>query len=136
MNIGEKIKKLRLEKGMTQKVMGELCSMPDSQIRQYESGKVMPKLEQIIRMATALGVDPFDDILNDKIIEKEVFDLEDEHLTAYIKDLGYSIKILDENYYILSTNDCETKITYKEKGELYTEIDDYISFKLEKLLKK
>jgi len=56
MHIGEKIKQIRLEKHITQKVLGERCDMPDSQIRQYESGKITPKIQQIARIAAGLGV--------------------------------------------------------------------------------
>ncbi len=55
--IGEKIRKTRIEKGMTQKQVAEKCDMADSAIRKYESGKVCPKIETLKRMAEALGVD-------------------------------------------------------------------------------
>lgn len=56
MTTGEKILFQRKKAGLTQKALGELCNMPDSQIRQYELGKVEPKLENIRRIASALGV--------------------------------------------------------------------------------
>lgn len=56
MTTGEKIKALRKAAGLTQKALGEKCQMPDSQIRQYELGMVTPKIEQLRRIATALGV--------------------------------------------------------------------------------
>ena len=39
--IGEKIRKTRIEKGMTQKQVAEKCDMADSAIRKYESGKAV-----------------------------------------------------------------------------------------------
>lgn len=56
MTTGERIKSIRKEMGLTQKALGEKCSMPDSQIRQYELGMVNPKIEQLRRIASALGV--------------------------------------------------------------------------------
>ena len=57
MKIGENIKKIRKEKGLTQKNLGELCGMNEVQIRQYELGKANPKIETAMRIANALNVD-------------------------------------------------------------------------------
>lgn len=56
MSIGENIKKIRLQKGLTQKQLGELCGMADSAIRRYENGRANPKIETRQKIATALGV--------------------------------------------------------------------------------
>ena len=56
MTIGEKIRAIRKEKGMTQKQLADICKMADSAIRKYESGQVVPKMEMIERIANALGV--------------------------------------------------------------------------------
>lgn len=58
MTVGERIKKFRLEKGLTQKQVAISCGMADSAIRKYESGKVTPKYEMLQRIAIALGVHP------------------------------------------------------------------------------
>lgn len=57
-NIGENIKRIRKEKRLTQKQLGEKCTPPmqDSAIRRYESGKSNPTLETIKRIAEALEV--------------------------------------------------------------------------------
>jgi transcriptional regulator with XRE-family HTH domain len=41
MNIGEKIKKARLEKDLTQEALGELLGVQKSAIAKYESGRVV-----------------------------------------------------------------------------------------------
>lgn len=56
MTVGELIKSVRIEKGMTQKQVADACGMADSAIRKYESGKIIPKQETINRIARALGV--------------------------------------------------------------------------------
>ena len=58
MTIGERIKKIRLEKGMTQKEVAEKCGLFDSAIRRYESGRQNPKIETVEKIANALGVNP------------------------------------------------------------------------------
>ncbi len=57
MTIGEKIKKIRTSKGLTQKQLGDLCGMADSAIRRYELDKANPKIETIQKIAEALSVD-------------------------------------------------------------------------------
>ncbi len=52
--IGEKIKKYRKEKGLTQKKLGELCGINEANIRKYELGKANPKIETIEKIAKAL----------------------------------------------------------------------------------
>ena len=56
MSIGEIIKKIRIEKGMTQKQLGEKIGMAESNIRKYESGKLNPKLQTLEKFAKGLEV--------------------------------------------------------------------------------
>lgn len=56
MPIGSKIKSLRIERGLTQKQLGDLCGMADSAIRRYESDRGNPTEKTIRRIAAALGV--------------------------------------------------------------------------------
>lgn len=60
MTIGERIKKLRLEKGLTQQQLSEKCGIDSANLRKYELGKQNPKFETIERIAKALEVSPFD----------------------------------------------------------------------------
>ena len=39
MPTGTKIKEIRKQKGLTQKQLGDLCGIADSNIRKYENGK-------------------------------------------------------------------------------------------------
>jgi len=56
MTVGENIRRIRKEKGYTQKQLADKCKMYESQIRKYELGKANPKLETIDKIANALGV--------------------------------------------------------------------------------
>lgn len=56
MTVGENIKRIRKGKGLTQKKLGELCGIAESNIRKYESGKQNPKIETIDKIAHALNV--------------------------------------------------------------------------------
>lgn len=56
MTIGENIRAIRKERGLTQKELGRLCGIAEITIRQYESEKYQPKIETIEKIAKALGV--------------------------------------------------------------------------------
>lgn len=56
MNEGLRIKKYRLEKGLTQKELAERCGLFDSAIRRYESGRQNPKKETLEKIAAALEI--------------------------------------------------------------------------------
>ncbi len=64
MTTGERILFQRKKARLTQKALGELCQMPDSQIRQYELGMVEPKMNTIRRIATALHI-PISELIDD-----------------------------------------------------------------------
>ena len=89
MPTGTRIKELRKQKGLTQKQLGELCGMYESQIRKYENGNANPKIETLQKIAFALGV-PITELINcsyDIVDGKEVkvFDLTDMSLPQVIE---------------------------------------------------
>lgn len=54
MTTAKRIRKKRLEKGLTQKALGELCGINEANIRKYENNKQNPKLETVRKIAKAL----------------------------------------------------------------------------------
>lgn len=67
---GDMIRKCRTEKGLTQKKLGELCGISDSNIRKYESGNQNPKIETLQKIADALDI-PVNRLLAGKIISRD-----------------------------------------------------------------
>lgn len=59
MTVGQNIKAIRKEKGITQKKLSELTGISEVTIRQYEAEKYKPKLEQVKKIAKALNTSPF-----------------------------------------------------------------------------
>lgn len=57
MEIGEKIKKLRKERKLTQNKLSEISGISESAIRKYEKGERIPKIDVIKKIAMALEVD-------------------------------------------------------------------------------
>lgn len=56
MNVSENIKKIRKEKGITQKQLGELLGVSQAAIGQFENSNSNLKLDTIKKIANALGV--------------------------------------------------------------------------------
>ena len=88
MSVGENIKRIRKEKGFTQKKLGELSGINEAQIRRYELGgkNANPKLETIEKIARALNV--------------KITDLvESLYWTDYEKTEEYKELVKDSNSY-------------------------------------
>ena len=58
MTVNDNIRRIRLEKGMTQKQVAQACGTADAYIRAYELGKYNPKPSTVAKIAKALGVTP------------------------------------------------------------------------------
>lgn len=56
LTFGERLKKIRQEKGMSQRELGEILGVTQQTIAQYEKIKETPKAETLLRLANALGV--------------------------------------------------------------------------------
>ncbi len=54
MTVGQKIKMLRMEKGITQKELAKITRIAEITIRQYEAGKYIPKTKNLTKIAHAL----------------------------------------------------------------------------------
>ena len=87
MTFGERVKKIRLEKGWTQKQLAEKCDMHDSALRRIENGKKTPKVITVEKLSKALEVDPAELMFGDDVYIKtaEKF-MEAEQFT--IKEIG------------------------------------------------
>lgn len=67
MTVGENIRRIRQERGLTQKQLGELVGASEAYIRAYESGRRNPKPSSLEKIANALAVNP-------EVLENSDFD--------------------------------------------------------------
>lgn len=98
MDIGNKIRQVRKEKGLTQKELGFLAGMSYQQIGQYENGKRTPKLETIDKIAQALKISPYE-MLGDQYTYMKYPNLKEigikqEAFEKYLNSLGYLVNII------------------------------------------
>lgn len=118
MTIGENIKRIRKEKGMTQKELGQKCGIADSAIRRYELGGANPKIETIQKIAYGLNV-PWKLLLtNTSPAEKD----------SLIKN---GIKEMVDNFNFeateLKSNTIETSIEVIEQRHKYIKLYDSLN---------
>lgn len=93
MEIGERIRLARKDKGLSQKALAVKANLSTTAIQNYEYGKYKPKVEQVERIANALGVtavdlmgiEYFDATIDTGQIRKEI-DALDSIEFAYGKD--------------------------------------------------
>lgn len=82
MEIGQKIKKARLEKGMTQQELGDIVGVQKSAIAKYESGRVVNiKRSTLQKIASALNIRPSELIFTES--PRETADLHIKILTDH-----------------------------------------------------
>ena len=95
MEIGQKIKKARLERGLTQQELGDIVGVQKSAIAKYENGRVVNiKRSTLQKIAGALNIRPSELLFNES--PKDTADLHVKIITDF--ELMDTLK----DYYLLS----------------------------------
>lgn len=95
MEIGQKIRKARLERGMTQQELGAIVGVQKSAIAKYENGKIVNiKRSTLQKIASALSIRPSELIFTES--PKDAADLHVKIITDF--ELMETLK----DYYVLS----------------------------------
>lgn len=145
MDQSEKIKKLRIQKGFTQKQLGEKAGISESTIRKYELGQRNPKLETLKKIALALGVSPAS-LLDDKDYDfidslvREPFN----PILSLVEEINYKIvpvgsivrEIIEEGYLWMDTPEKSFEVSQEELQKFNDKINSYIKFAIEELEKQ
>lgn len=90
MTIGEQIRTIRKHLGLTQKELGKLSDTSETTIKQYEAGKRQPRIEQLQKIAYALGGSISDIFIidSDDIIINHNLNCFPDMLNDYVQELG------------------------------------------------
>lgn len=138
LTLNENIKRIRKERGLTQKRLGEICGIAEPNIRKYENGKQNPKLETVEKIASALGVSAFD------LMGVEYFDLKNPDagkqyteyngFQNYLCSLGYTVKEEPEKNqeenetcsYAIAGNGISVVLSSKEYDQLQSSTGDLL----------
>jgi transcriptional regulator with XRE-family HTH domain len=84
--LGDRIKQLRKEKGLSQAELGKLVGLSYAQIGRYEKKGMQPSAEVLNKIAEALGASP-DFLLNGSAEEKAANHLSDKELIQQFKEV-------------------------------------------------
>lgn len=159
MSTSENIKRIRKEKGFTQKELGELCGMYESQIRKYELGKANPKKETLEKIAKALDVSivellPYENYYQSKeMIESQevqkylINELENtidkknlRHIVNVLESMGYTMTLNDDSFSLekkdVHFSEFGVDIKFNELLDLEKESDNFLKFKIQELIYK
>lgn len=99
MNIGHNIRRYRLQQGMTQQDVANICSLTKGMISKIESGKVMPALATLTKIANAVGVDIVA-LMSEKQQRASAFTPAVTDESAFVEtDLGYKMCALARKYF-------------------------------------
>ena len=93
MQIGKKIKQLRLKKGLTQEELGERTGLSKSYISQLERDHTSPSIETLFSLLEVLGSSPKEFFDDGRPAAKIVFS-KDDHILNTDEDRGYSVRWL------------------------------------------
>jgi transcriptional regulator with XRE-family HTH domain len=127
MSIGENIRRIRKDKKLTQKELGEkLEGISQQQIGQWENGIKIPKLETIQKIATALEIPMFDlinmDEYNNLIDTKVEEQIQNNIKSGKVHLVTEDEKELTANYLKLNTTG---KTEARKRVHELTEIPRY-----------
>ncbi|MGE7836208.1 helix-turn-helix domain-containing protein [Viridibacillus arvi] len=114
MQIGKKIKRLRLKKGLTQEELGERTDLSKGYISQLERDLNSPSIETLFTLLEVLGSTP-KDFFDDEQEEQKVVYTDDDQTIFTDEDKKYRIQWL-----IPTSNEKEIEpviLTFEQTGE-------------------
>ena len=127
MTVGQRIKKFRTDRGLSQKQLAFMCHMSEPAIRNYELGNRYPGMKQIEKIAAALGVNPYaiadpDFETNYLGIIHALFQLEDKYGLKPESEGGRTVLDFGKNHSITSMLDLwYEELTKLRNGEITQE---------------
>ena len=72
MTIGKKILELRVQNGLTQKQLADMCGFSQSALNLWENGKRQPKINQVQKIASTLKVS-INDLLESNLDDSPIY---------------------------------------------------------------
>ena len=99
-DIGQRIKSIRKQKGITQKELASKLGMSITGLQNYEYGDTIPSLKQIEKIAAALEVPPADIMVDylDRSLESERISRETNALNVISEMYGVDVQELLNSY--------------------------------------
>jgi transcriptional regulator with XRE-family HTH domain len=124
MTTGERIKKVRKQKGMTQKELADKLGITNNSLSRYEIGERQPPVDMLEKIANALGVQMWELLYDGNIefnnnVEKDITEMTPEEQAEVFKKLPEALndttKKLREIVYEAYAQSPEPLLLYYEK---------------------
>lgn len=135
MILGENLKRIREEKGISRKELAEATGITANMIGEYETGKKLPPLDKIFTLANSLevavisltGDNNFNPVYPDNAdIDKKVFEYRLQRALNMAERGHYRVKILDDGRVAINT---PKRIEHNDDGTIYFTLDTPYTFK-------
>lgn len=130
--IGNRIRKERLEQGYTQKEIAQRAGIPYSTYSNYENNNREPGYQALKAIAKALNVPV------DKLWLTSTEEVNKDDAEQLVTLAGYYISEIEPGvYYVSDPNDTGSAVlTTQELNELTEQVSNYVDFLLHKLFSK
>ena len=131
--LGDKIKEIRLKRGLKQSELAQMASISREAVGNYERGDRIPNIEITQKIATALKVN-INELLNKEDKEKANALSLDFHIEQMARSFGYEITgDPSEGYLILRAPDGEYEIGEEDLKDLHNSTCSFMKFKLQEI---
>jgi len=118
--IGNRIRKIRIDRGLSQTELGERIGLSADRVQKYENGARKPKMEMLIKIADALGVSSLA--------------LSDPNTTSYLGAM-YALFEIESTYGLkIEEKNNAVSLTVEYDNELYDYMHEWA--KLDDLVKR
>ncbi len=118
MKTGDLIRQARKQAGLTQKALGEMCGIAESQIRQYEANKLNPKPETLKKIALPLGVKWFmlKDDDSERVLDQPTAEVFRERVQQILDSANYSdiVEVFGTGTPLSSVLEGKTRPTFED----------------------
>lgn len=133
MNIGDMIKKLRKDKGLTQKQLADAINVSTITIQNYENNRRKPSVEMLEKISAALNVFifNFDDKANNISDDPQQY-----FIMQYLQTMNCQFIFDDEDGYIIfKCPDGEFEVSYNDINNFNNNIKAFIQFQVSEIIK-
>ena len=135
MPIGEKIKKYRTEKGLTQSELANQANVSRITLGFYERGENQPPFDVAVNIAKALEI-PVANLIDNPF---NIFKTPEYVLMEWLEAFGYKVMADESEGYLYirdAINNLDHEITGAQLKDLEKSIGDYTKFQVQELFKK
>ncbi|MBY6931885.1 helix-turn-helix domain-containing protein [Clostridium botulinum] len=132
MNIGDMIKKLRKDKGLTQKQLADAVNVSTITIQNYENNRRKPSIEMLEKISSALNVFIFNFNKEDNSLENPRYYL----IEQYLRTIHCEFIFDEEDGYItFKCPDGEFEVSDEDIKNFNDNIKSYIQFQISEIIK-